>query len=85
MISQRKHKKKLDLLMGTAWPIPHALQHFLSILFCIIMMIVNVFTYITNDYVHDTQKVLMGLLLIISIVLCISTGISLRKRKITYK
>ena len=71
--------------MGTAWPIPHALQHFLSILFCIIMMIVNVFTYIINDYVHDTKKVLMGLLLIISIVLCISTGISLRKRKITYK
>lgn len=71
--------------MGTAWPIPHALQHFLSILFCFIMIIVNVFTYITNDYVPDTQKVLLGLLLIISIVLCISTGISLRKRKITYK
>lgn len=49
------------------------------------MIIINVFAYITNDYVHDTQKVLMGLLLIISIVLCISTGISLRKRKITYK
>ena len=47
----KKTQKKLDLLMGTAWPIPHALQHFLSILFCIIMMIVNVFTYIINDYV----------------------------------
>ena len=71
--------------MGVAWPIPHAFSHFGSVLFFIIMIIVNVFTYITNDYVPDTQKVLLGLLLIISIVLCISTGISLRKRKITYK
>ena len=71
--------------MGVAWPIPHAFSHFGSVLFFIIMIIVNVFTYITNDYVPDTQKVLLGLLLIISIVLCISTGISLRKRKIKYK
>ena len=71
--------------MGVAWPIPHAFSHFGSVLFFIIMIIVNVFTYITNDYVPDTQKVLLGLLLIISIVLCISTGISLRKRNITYK
>lgn len=71
--------------MGVAWPIPHAFSHFGSVLFFIIMIIVNVFTYITNDYVPDTQKVLLGLLLIISIILCISTGISLRKRKITYK
>jgi len=71
--------------MGVAWPIPHAFRHFGSVLFFIIMIILNIFTYISNDYVHDTQKVLIGLLLIISIILCISTGISLRKRKITYK
>jgi len=71
--------------MGVAWPIPHAFSHFGSVLFFIIMIVVNVFTYITNDYVPDTQKVLIGFLLIISIILCISTGISLRKRKITYK
>ena len=71
--------------MGVAWPIPHAFRHLGCVLFFIIMIILNIFTYISNDYVPDTQKVLIGLLLIISIILCISTGISLRKIKITYK
>ena len=70
--------------MGVTWPIPHAFKHFVSILFFIIMLIVNIYTYAYNDYINNTHKAMTGIILIISIVLCIITGKSLKERKIQY-
>lgn len=70
--------------MGVAWPIPHAFKHFVSILFFIIMLIVNTYTYICNDYINNTYKIIVGIILIISIILCTITGKSLKERKIQY-
>ena len=70
--------------MGVAWPIPNAFRHFTSILFFIIMLIVNIYAYVSNNYINDTHKVMVGIILIISIVLCAITGRSLKERKIQY-
>lgn len=70
--------------MYHSYSIYKALYHLLSIIFFIIMLVINITEYMRAEYYNPTYKVMLAILLIFSIIITVITGISLSKHKIKY-
>ena len=71
--------------MGVAWPIPHAFQHFAWALTFLLLVIINTLIYIFSDTTNTTFNIMMFIVIGITLLGCIITGISLKRNKIVYE